>query len=125
MGSKTRLGYTTNPRYPIAVWSQHANLMSGKPTTTNANESFHANMEKLIPSNSSLWKVIKFLQDTEMKVRVRREEFLQYQRGERPSKDLQQIERDDQIRNLVNNRNSWPRGEFLARLGSLKDLTRE
>ena len=122
LGRETRTG-RASPMYPIKVWSQYQNLMDGNICNTNPNEALHSNMQHLIPPHSSIWKVVNYLKNLESKVKVKRDEHIQYNKGQRDYRDKHRAELEDQIRNLVEHRNEYLHSEFLRRLGSLKDLS--
>jgi hypothetical protein len=63
--------------------------------------------------------------DVDMKVRVRRQEFILHGHGERDYRARQLAQRNTDIQNLLRNKDEYSRAELLALLGSLKDLTRE
>jgi hypothetical protein len=123
LGRETRTG-RASPLYPPKVWSQYQNLMDGKICNTNPNEALHSNMQHLIPPHASFWKVISYLKDLETKVRIRRDEHIQYNKGQRDYRDKQRAELETEIRNLVEHRDEYLQSEFLRRLGSLKDISR-
>ena len=123
VGEETRTG-RTSPRFPPEIWSQSANVVSGQATTTNANEALHSNMQDLIPPHSSIWKVVKYLKDQETKVCIRRDEFIVYQQGERASRDQAQKDSQFELKNLIEHRDDYKAGDFLRRLGSIKDFSK-
>jgi hypothetical protein len=123
MGEETRTG-RTSPRFPPEIWSQSSNVASGQATTTNANEALHSNMQDLIPPHSNIWKVIKYLKDLETKVCIRRDEFIVYQQGERPSRDQAQKDHQFELKNLIEHRDDYKAADFLKRLGSIKDFSK-
>ena len=96
LGRETRTG-RASPMYPIKVWSQYQNLMDGNICNTNPNEALHSNMQHLIPPHSSIWKVVNYLKNLESKVKVKRDEHIQYNKGQRDYRDKYRAELEDQI----------------------------
>jgi hypothetical protein len=110
-------------RFSSEIWSQFSNVVEGSAISTNANESMHANMSKLISVNSKFWAVVDYFKNLEAKVRVRREEHIQYSQGEREFLDRRQSDREGELKNLLSHINDYEPVEYLKRVGNIKDVT--